>query len=130
MKRIAVAAACAAITVLPAQALAWGNTGHRIVGETAVRALPKELPAFLRTPQAALDVGELSREPDRLKGGGKTFDNDMSPAHFVDLEDDGRILGGPRLDALPLTRPEYEAQLRAVGQDSWKAGYLPYAMVE
>jgi hypothetical protein len=130
MKRLLLAACAVAVCVLPASALAWGNTGHRMIGEVAVRALPKALPAFLRTPQAARDVGELSREPDRLKGFGKTFDSDMSPAHFIDLGDDGTVLGGPRLEALPPTRAEYDAQLRAVGQDSWKAGYLPYAIVE
>jgi hypothetical protein len=95
-----------------------------------MRALPADLPAFLRTPQAASDVGELSREPDRVKGAGKAYDSDHSPAHFVDLGDDGRILGGPGLDALPATREDYDAALRAVGQDSWKAGYLPYAIVD
>lgn len=129
MRRLAAAIAIALLAV-PQSASAWGNTGHRIIGEAAVRALPAEVPAFLRTAQAALDVGELSREPDRVKGGGKTFDSDMSPSHFVDLDDDGRILTGPRLDALPPTRADYEKALQAVGQDSWKAGYLPYALVE
>jgi hypothetical protein len=101
-----------------------------MVGEVAMRALPKEIPAFLRTPQAVLDVGEFSREPDRSKGAGKVHDQERDAAHFVDLEDDGRILGGPRLDALPATRADYEKALQAVGQDSWKAGYLPYAIVD
>jgi hypothetical protein len=130
MNRLAFAALAALASVLPASALAWGNTGHRMVGEVAVRALPAEVPAFLRTPQAALDVGELSREPDRIKGGGKTYDSDHSPAHFLDLSDDGTVLGGPKLDALPATRAEYDTQLRAAGQDSWKAGYLPYSILE
>jgi hypothetical protein len=130
MNRFGVFAFVAALTALPGSALAWGNTGHRIIGEAAMRALPADLPAFLRTPQAVRDVGELSREPDRVKGAGKTFDNDHSPAHFLDLEDDGRILGGPSLAALPATREDYDAALRAVDQDSWKAGYLPYAIVD
>lgn len=130
MKRLVPFAAMAAFAVLPNSALAWGNTGHRMIGETAMRALPAELPAFLHTPQAALDVGELSREPDRSKGSGKVHDSDRDPGHFVDLQDDGKILGGPSLAALPPTRAEYDAALRAVGQDSWKAGYLPYAIVD
>ncbi|MEO8113525.1 MAG: S1/P1 Nuclease [Phenylobacterium sp.] len=130
MKRLAPLAVLAALTVLPGSALAWGSTGHRIIGEVAVRAMPSELPAFLRTPQAALDVGELSREPDRSKGAGKVHDNDRDPGHFVDLGDDGKILGGPALTALPATRADYDAALRAVGQDSWKAGYLPYSIVD
>jgi hypothetical protein len=130
MRRLAILAAAAAVALVPNHALAWGSTGHRIIGELAMRRLSADLPAFLRTPQAAVDVGEYSREPDRSKGAGKIHDHDRDAAHFVDVEDDGRILGGPRLDALPPTRAEYEGQLRAAGQDSWKAGYLPYATVD
>ena len=114
----------------PAQALAWGATGHRMVGQLAIEALPAELPAFLRTPQAAGDVGELSREPDRSKAAGKVHDSNRDPGHFVDVADDGSILGGPRLDALPPTRADYEKALQAAGVDSWQAGYLPYEIID
>lgn len=130
MKRLSILAFAAALAAAPQAAIAWGNSGHRMIGETAVRALPAEIPAFLRTPQAALDVGEYSREPDRLKGAGKAFDYEYSPGHFVDLDDDGKVLGGPALTALPPDRESYDTALRAVGQDSWKAGYLPYAILE
>jgi hypothetical protein len=130
MKRLIRLALALVVTAAPGAALAWGNTGHRIIGETAIAALPAELPAFLHTPQAALDVGEYSREPDRLKGAGKLFDNEHSPAHFVDLGDDGKIFGGPALSALPPLREDYDTALRAVGQDSWKAGYLPYSILD
>ncbi|MDB5422813.1 MAG: hypothetical protein JWQ29_229 [Phenylobacterium sp.] len=130
MKALARLALAALITAAPGAALAWGNTGHRIIGEAAVLALPGDLPAFLRNPQAARDVGELSREPDRSKGAGKVHDSDRDPGHFLDLGDDGKVFGGPALDALPATRADYDAALRAVGQDSWKAGYLPYSIVD
>ena len=66
MKRLALAAlALVAAGGIAMQASAWGNTGHRLIGMAAVRGLPDELPAFLRTPGAAAEVGELSREPDR-----------------------------------------------------------------
>jgi len=118
------------LAATPGVALAWGNMGHRMVGEAAVRALPADLPAFLRTPQAAKDVGELSREPDRSKHAGRLHDADRDPGHFLDLSDDGTILGGPTLQTLPPTREEYDTALRAVGTDSWKAGYLPYSIVD
>ncbi len=118
------AAACAT------SALAWGNTGHRMIGALAVQALPGEVPAFLRTPAAAADIGELAREPDRSRGAGKAHDSDRDPGHFLDLDDQGRVLGGPALDALPVTRAEYEAALQAAGANSWKAGYLPYSIIE
>ncbi|HWA60794.1 MAG TPA: S1/P1 Nuclease [Caulobacteraceae bacterium] len=109
---------------------AWGSTGHRMIGRLAIEALPDEIPAFLRTPAAVEAIGELSREPDRSKDAGKAHDSDLDPAHFLDLGDDGRVFGGPALAALPQTRAEYEAALRAVGQDSWRAGYLPYSIIE
>lgn len=70
MKRILIVAAVLSLAVIPASVSAWGNTGHRLIGMAAVRGLPEEMPAFLRTPAAATEVGELSREPDRTKGVG------------------------------------------------------------
>jgi len=110
--------------------LAWGSTGHRLIGRLAVEALPAELPAFLRGEAAAQAVGELAREPDRWKGAGKVHDTGRDPAHFLDLGDDGRVLGGPALAALPPTREAFETALRAVGADSWKAGWLPYSVLD
>ena len=114
----------------PGAAFAWGATGHRLIGQAAIRALPPDLPAFLHTPQAADDAGELSREPDRSKGAGKLHDSDRDPGHFLDLADDGAVLGGPKLWPLPPTRADYETALRAAGVDSWKAGYLQYSIVD
>jgi hypothetical protein len=128
MRRLLAFSLAALVAAAPVSALAWGAAGHRMIGELGVTALPAELPAFLRT--AAADVGELSREPDRSKAAGKVHDSDRDPAHFLDLADDGTVLGGPRLDALPATRADYETALRAAGVDSWKAGYLPYAIID
>jgi hypothetical protein len=129
--RLLVAAAlAAALGGAPSAAFAWGATGHRLIGRAAVEALPDDVPAFLRTPGAVEAAGELAREPDRMKASGKAHDSDHDPGHFLDLGDDGAVFGGPRLDALPATREDYETALRAVGADSWKAGYLPYSIVE
>jgi hypothetical protein len=122
-------AACAAF-VAPHTALAWGSSGHRMIGQLAVQAFPPELPAFLRTPAAASTLGELAREPDRSKGAGRTHDADLDPAHYLDVDDHGRVLGASALAELPATRAEFEAALRASGTDGWRAGYLPYAIVE
>jgi hypothetical protein len=46
------------------------------------------------------------------------------------MDDDGLVLGGPTLATLPETRVAYETALRAAGTDSWKAGYLPYAIID
>ncbi|MBU6297144.1 MAG: S1/P1 Nuclease [Alphaproteobacteria bacterium] len=110
-------------------AFAWGPDGHRMIGELAIETLPPDLPAFLRATAAAKEVGYLAPEADRERGAGETFDAEHSPAHFVDVSDDLTILGGPKLDALPATRAEYDTALRAVGSDQYKAGYLPYSIV-
>ena len=135
MKRLALAAAavCAvALAIVPAGVSAWGNTGHRLIGMAAMRALPDELPAFLRTPGAAAEVGELSREPDRTKGAGQPHDRERDTAHFVDMIDDGRIMTeqGMSIDALPRLKSEYDAALLAAGIDVDDAGYLPYAIMD
>ncbi len=113
----------------PAPALAWGATGHRIIGRLAIQTLPADLPAFLRTPEAAVQVGELAREPDRSRAAGDPHDADLDPGHFINLDDAGRAEGGPRLADLPRDREAYERALAAVGSDSYDAGYLPYNIV-
>jgi len=130
MKRLLAPALCAAALAVPSSLLAWGNTGHRMIGELAVKALPVEIPAFLRTAQSAADVGELSREPDRSKGAGRVHDSDRDAAHFIDLDDDGKVLGGPPMLPLQATRTDFETQLRAAGLDTGKSGYLPYSIID
>jgi hypothetical protein len=130
MKRV-LAAACAALAIAaPGHVWAWGASGHRMIGVAAMQALPPSLPAFLRTPKAAVDVGEYSREPDRSKAAGRAHDSDRDPGHFLDLSDDGTVLGGPKLASLPPTRQDYDKALVAVGQDNWKGGYLPYSILD
>jgi hypothetical protein len=120
----------AAVCAAPGSALAWGGFGHRMIGEAAVAALPPELPEFLRHPASVADVGELSREQDRSKGSGRIHDHNRDAGHFLDLDDEGRLLGGPAFPPLPPTRAEYEKALQAAGLDSWKAGYLPYSIID
>lgn len=122
--------AALALTAAAGEARAWGNSGHRIIGALAAEALPEDLPAFLRTPAAIAEIGELSREPDRSRGAGKIHDGFRDPGHFVDIDDEGKVLGGPDFRALPPTFIDYEAALRAAGADSAKAGYLPYAIAD
>jgi hypothetical protein len=101
------ATASAAVALTAASALAWGATGHRMIGVLAVQALPAELPAFLRTPEAAARIGELAREPDRWKGSGRVHDSDRDPAHFINLDDEGNAAGGVPLTDLPPTRAPF-----------------------
>lgn len=134
MKRLFALAAVSflALSSTPAEVSAWGNTGHRLIGVAAVRGLPDELPAFLRTPGAAAEAGELAREPDRSKGAGQPHDRERDTAHFIDMIDDGHVLTaqGPSIDALPQLKSQYDAALIAAGMDVDDAGYLPYAIMD
>ena len=136
MKRLAIAVSALTLSVAalsaPAMVSAWGNTGHRLIGVAAVRALPEEMPAFLRTPGAAAEVGELAREPDRTKGAGQPHDRERDTAHFIDMDDQGRVMDqrGMSIDALPRLKSEYDAALVAAGLDVDDAGYLPYAIMD
>ncbi len=91
---------------------------------------PAELPAFLRGPEAAARIGLLSQEPDTTRNAGQPHDWDLDPGHFLDVSDDMTILGGPRLSALPPSRRDYDTALRAVGFDQYKAGFLPYNILD
>jgi hypothetical protein len=130
LRRLALVCALLCLALRADPALAWADTGHRTVARLAVEAFPPELPAFLRSREAAWRIVELSREPDRSKGAGQPHDADLDPGHFIDVDDEGRVLGGPPLDALPANRQAYEAALQAAGTDSWKAGWLSYSIVE
>jgi len=131
LRRAVVAAACTAwVLAAPHSTLAWGATGHRMIGRLAIETLPADLPEFLRDRAAVEAVGELAREPDRWKDSGRIHDADRDPGHFLDLDDGGKVVGGPDLAAMPATRAYYDAALRRVGYDSWRAGYLPYSIVD
>ena len=132
-KRVRAASALAVASLVagaPMNAWAWGSTGHRMTGELAIRNLPTTLPGFLLGENVAIAVGELAREPDRSKASGDPHDRDLDPGHFVDVSDDQKILGGPSLTALPATREDYDTALRAAGSDQYKAGYLPYSIID
>jgi hypothetical protein len=72
----------------------------------------------------------MAMEPDLSRNAGQPHDGDSDPGHFVDVSDDGTILGGPRLSALPAMRRDYDNALRAVGTDEYKAGFLPYSIMD
>jgi hypothetical protein len=119
-----------ALALTPAAAHAWGATGHEWVGGVAAQLLPKQVPAFVRSPEAVVTIAEYSREPDRSKSSGKTHDAERDPAHFVDLYDDHKVMGVVALSDLPETRGDYDTLLRAGGWTQYKAGYLPYSITD
>lgn len=129
-RRILAATAAIALCLTPVAAASWGSSGHRITGVLAIEGLPAEVPAFLRGPAAAAAMGELAREPDRSKASGKIHDLNREPAHNIDIDDQGKILGAIPFTTLPPTREDYEVALQAGGTNSWDAGYLQYAIID
>ena len=126
----------AIVLAVPLPALAWGATGHRIINNTAARSLPDFVPAFVRTPAAIAEITTLGPEPDRLKGAGKTWDGDLDPGHFLDIDDDGTIAGILPLTQLPPTREEFDTAVRkgrvvnGAAPTEYSVGYVPYSIVE
>jgi hypothetical protein len=130
VKRVAVVIAALAIAALPNAASAWGATGHRIIGQVALQALPGDLPPFLTSPPAIATIAQLGPEMDYVKGAGYSFDHDEDPAHYVDVGDDRRIGGAVALSVLPADMEEYAEALRSSGTDPYRVGYLPYAIAD
>lgn len=130
MRRGFLALLSAAVLGLPVQALAWGSTGHRLIGQYAMYALTSELPGFLRTTEAAEDVGELAREPDRWRGAGQPHDELRDPLHYMYADDNGQLPGGATFMSLPPTRAAFVEQVRKAGADPDAVGYLAYAIAD
>lgn len=117
------------LCALPGTAFGWGYVGHETMGEAAVKALPAEIPSFLRGAEAAARIGILSQEPDTSRNAGQPHDYDLDPGHFVNVDDNGLIYGVP-LSALPASRRDYDTALRAGGAEQYKAGFLPYNILD
>src|SRR5436190_8393474 len=113
-----------------ANAFAWGATGHEWISGIAVEKLPNDVPAFVRAPEVIAEIAVMGRELDRSKGAGETHDKERDPGQYVDLTDDGTVESVVSLDKLPTTREAYDTQVRAGGSTQYKAGYLPYSIID
>jgi hypothetical protein len=129
-RKLAAMAVAAGLLVAAGQCWAWGAIGHEFVSGVAIEELPDSVPAFVRAPEAAAEIAVMGRELDRSKGAGETHDKERDPGHYVDLADDGSVFGVLPIDKLPVTREDYDSQLRAKGFTQYKAGYLPYSIVD
>src|SRR5215468_11141504 len=97
-----------AVSVAATDCWAWGATGHEWISGIAIDKLPDSVPAFVRTPEAAAEIAVLGRELDRSKGAGKTHDAERDPGHYVDLTEDGAVMGVVPLAKIPETREAYD----------------------
>lgn len=101
-----------------------------MVSQLAIQNLPTEIPCFLRSAKAAETIGEFGRELDRSKGTGNSHDHDFDPGHFINLSDDFAVGGVLPVEVLPATREDYNSALRAVGTNEYRAGFLPYPIID
>ena len=124
-RAILLPAALALIAATPASAR-WGETGHRIIAEAAVRALPAEMPAFFRAAMPQLIW--LNPEPDRWRDFGESqLDNALASGsgldHFIDFE------GVPDAAFKAKDRYEFLATVKAAKLDQ-SVGFLPFRITE
>jgi hypothetical protein len=110
---------------------AWGDAGHRIVGEAAALKLPTAAPAFFRN--ASKQLAYLNPEPDRWRSRTETtldsaLDRGTQPDHFIDLE-----MAPPAVLAAALNardRYGYLDTLTAANVKAVTMGFLPFKMLE
>ncbi|MBL0892422.1 MAG: nuclease [Gemmatimonadaceae bacterium] len=125
------AAAGAALLCVPVTLNAWGDHGHRLVGLTAAKALPEDMPAFFR--DAAEQLSYLNPEPDRWKSRDESrrdmaLNGGTSPDHFMDLD----FLNAQQL-AGAFAAPDRHAfadSVRAAGYAPATMGFLPFTILE
>jgi len=120
-----------AITVVPPLVFAWGDVGHRIIGETAALKLPLAAPSFLRN--ASRQLGYLNPEPDRWRSRTESsidpaLDRGTSPDHFIDMEMATPVVLAAALNARD--RYGYLDTLAAAHIDGVVMGLLPFKMLE
>jgi hypothetical protein len=115
----------ACLMTQPPEALAWGNSGHRLVNRLAASSLPTDVPAFLRSPEAIAEIEYLGPEPDRWRSPAEPeLVAAQAPEHFINLEQ--ADVFGP----LPHRRLDFEARVFAAGQRPEKIGLQPWEATE
>jgi hypothetical protein len=119
------AGAAGATAAPPPDAPLWGEKGHYIVAEAALRGLPAEMPAFFR--DAGPQLVYLNPEPDRWRDGeAEAMNEAFRYDHYVDLENlpEGAL---ELRDRWVYLRALYEAGLERPERD---AGFLPFHILE
>ena len=122
---------CAASMLIPLNAFAWGDAGHRMIGLAAAQRMPAEMPAFFRV--ASQQLAYLNPEPDRWKDRTEraldpALEGSTSPGHYIDMD-----LVAPAVLAAALRAPNRYAfadTLRAAGAVASTVGFLPFEILE
>jgi len=126
--RLAAAACAALFAFAPLRADAWGTKADGAVVRAAVGGLPDSVPAFVRA--SADDIVTFDGQIVQLSGAGDSLAHDLGPAGFIALGDNGNVMGALPFSPLPANREDYDSALRKAGFDEYKAGYLPYAIID
>jgi TonB family protein len=101
-----------------------------MINRLAAEALPADVPAFLRTPEAIAEIAYLGPEPDRWRSRAEAELNAaQAPDHFIDLEEADLIGKLPRrrydyivaLYAFAAANPASADEMRPE-----KVGFQPY----
>lgn len=109
------------------QAPAWGEKGHRMLPELALKLLPPDVPVLA---QWATTIADLGPEPDRWRAGRPAIKEAQEPDHYLNFEPI------EFLSEFPPTRPKY---IEAVYEHSLKTGdslraetvgFQPYIVAE
>ena len=67
---------------------AWDYEGHRIVNDLGLTSLPRDFPAFVRTPEAVERILFLAGEADRWRNSTNLpARHRLAPDHFFDIDD-------------------------------------------
>jgi len=127
----AIGLAACAILAVPVILHAWGEAGHRMIGEAAALKLPAAAPAFLRG--ASRHLAYLNPEPDRWRDRAEgnidhALDRGTAPEHFIDME-----MAPPAVLAHALAASDrfaYLDTLAAAGVKGSVMGLLPFRMLE
>jgi len=126
----------AAVCLLPLmtvqQSFAWGLDAHKMINRLAGSALPSDVPAFLRSPEAVNALEYYGPEPDRWRSPAEPELNAaQAPEHFIDLE------YADLVGTLPRRRYDFIRSLAAaqaahpdIPLTPEKVGLQPYVTVE
>ena len=118
-------------------AFGWGPDGHKLINRLAGAALPMDVPAFLRSPEALDALAYYGPEPDRWRSPTEPELNAAQASeHFIDLEWADLILPNGT-GALPRKRYDFIRALTAAQPahpdlqlTPEKVGLQPYVTIE
>jgi hypothetical protein len=126
------AAVCLVPLMTVQQSFAWGSDGHKLINRLAGSALPSDVPAFLRSPEAINALEYYGPEPDRWRSPSEPELNAaQAPEHFIDLEYADMVGTLPRrrydfIRALAKAQPAHPD----IPLTAEKVGLQPYQTVE